>query len=109
MSLSDYCDIAWTEIWDDCPPMGDHGQYRGIIEKLFLLGLKAWEITYQTTDAKGKKVTKTLGNKPAPGIGRNPPKNQMAQAEEWMARAKQLYAEQQAAKRVLELESPPDG
>lgn len=103
LSVSDFCDLVWTEVWDDCPAMGDQHQYRDIMEKLFLQGMDPWNITYETTDKNGKKVTRTLGSAPAKGIGRTPPKTQVQQMNEWAERAKML----REAKN--ELASPPDG
>lgn len=101
--MEQFCDLVWTEIWDDCPPMGDQHQYRDIMEKLFLRGMEPWQITYETTDKKGKKVTRRLGTAPAKGIGLNPPKNAVAQMQEWAERAKKLREAKE------QLGSPPDG
>lgn len=63
MSLSTFCDLVWTEIWDDCPAMGDQQQYRRIMRELFLDGKDPSEI--YVVDAKGKK--RPLGTAQEPG------------------------------------------
>lgn len=63
MSLSTFCDLVWTEIWDDCPAMGDQAQYRRVMTELFLDGKDPSDI--YVTDSKGRK--KPLGSASEPG------------------------------------------
>lgn len=65
MSLETFCDIVWAEIWDDCSPMGDQGQYRSIVSQMFLEGKDPHDIWFETTDGKGKKKRQRLADAPA--------------------------------------------
>ena len=38
MSLSDFCDLVWLELWDDCPAMGDQTKYREAVVTIFVDG-----------------------------------------------------------------------
>lgn len=118
MTLQTFCDLVWLELWNDCPPMGDHAQYREIITKLFIEGKPAWEITYDGVDAKGKKVRKTLAKRPAAGALANAgPAEQSAAAKDLLARigrgvrvdTKAFVQQVQAAKDAARVASPPDG
>jgi hypothetical protein len=65
MNLETFCDLVWSEIWDDCAPMGDQAQYREIVKQLFLDGKDPYEIWFETTDAKGKKKRQRLAQAPS--------------------------------------------
>lgn len=54
MSLSTFLDIVWKEIYDDAAPLGDRGQYRDIVRKMYLEGVDPYEIWY--VNDKGKRV-----------------------------------------------------
>jgi hypothetical protein len=60
MSLSTFCDLAWLELWDDCPALGDLSQYREVIEQIFLQGKPPTEVMW--TDHDGKQ--RPLGEAP---------------------------------------------
>lgn len=113
MTLQTFCDLVWLEIWEDCPPMGDHGQYRDIVTKIFLECKEPWEISYTTYDDKGKKVTKRLGPRPAAGAA--PGSSQTDAAKALLAKigkgvsvnTRQVVEQVQAAKEAAELASPP--
>lgn len=106
VTFADFLDLVWVEIWDDCSPMGDVSQYREIVTKLFIEGMEPWRITYTTTDKKGKKVTKRLGDRPEGGRSFAPSKSMMEQAR---ALHQQLQALKAAAQEGDKVASPPDG
>lgn len=86
MPLHTFLDLVWTEIWDDCAPMGDQGQYRRIMKELFLEGKNPHEIWYDTHDDKGKKIRKRLSDVPTE-TGGVIPKSAMQEAREMRDRA----------------------
>lgn len=106
ISLSDYCDVVWLEIWDDCSPMGDTHQYRRIVTELFIDGKDAYDIFYEVTehDKKGRprKKVKRLAASPS-SVSRT---QQMTSAttvlDQWRARSAELKAQREVA-------STPDG
>lgn len=115
MTLERFCDLVWLEIWDDCPPLGDQGQYRRIMSEYFIECKDPWNIIYETHDDKGKKVKKRLA--PIPTQGAKPGMSAIDQARALAERLKggtlidakaQLEAVQ-AAKTAAELASPPSG
>lgn len=57
MCLSEFCDIAWAMLYDDCPAMGDQSKYREALHNLFYLGQESE--TYDVIGADGKKHTLT--------------------------------------------------
>jgi hypothetical protein len=118
MTLQTFCDLVWLEVWNDCPPMGDHAQYREIVTKLFIEGKPAWEITYDGHDDKGKKVKKRLAPRPVGGaLSLAKPSDQANAAKDLLARigrgvrvdTKAFVQQVQAAKDAAGVASPPDG
>lgn len=106
LTLSEFCDIAWVELWDDCGPMGDHHQYRRIITELFIEGKDAYDIFYEVTeyDKKGKshKKMKRLSDSPS-RVSRNiQMQSAVSVLEQWKARSAELKAAREVA-------STPDG
>ena len=74
MSLSDFCDLVWLELWDDCPAMGDQVKYREAIMDIFY---------------EGKEIPAQRGGKP--DLSRPIPKNALdalKQLREQIAAAK---------------------
>ena len=90
MSLSTFCDLVWTEIWDDCPAMGDQGQYRRVMRELFLEGKDPSNI--YITDSKGRK--KPLGDPAEPGSVATP-----ADAADQLAKMRQAALEAAEARK----------
>lgn len=56
LPLFRFCDLVWAEIWDDCPPMGDHAQYHEIVTKLFIKCEDPAAITYKDHEGKVKRL-----------------------------------------------------
>lgn len=103
MTLATLCDIIWAEIWDDCPPLGNHAQYREIMHRYFIVGEDPSKITWK--DADGKTHRLSDGPKRAPGTG--PTKKEwddLANLREQMRQAREA-----AAAQARELASPGDG
>ena len=57
MGLSEFCDVAWAMLYDDCPAMGDQSKYREALYNLFYLGQESE--TYDVIGADGRKHTLT--------------------------------------------------
>lgn len=94
MTFETFLDVVWAEIYDDCPPMGDHAEYRRIVTELFVEGKQPNQITYK--DAKGK--TQRLANAQTE-IGKAIPKNALSEARKIaeQLREARLAAEKDAA------------
>lgn len=88
--FSDFLDALWADVWNDCPPLGDHAQYHEIITKLLIDGTPPHEITYK--DAKGKTVTLAPGPNSAGGVALT-----REEGRAMMERAKALQAELQSS------------
>lgn len=97
MSVADFCDLVWAEIWDDCPPMADHGTYHDIVTRLFLKGEPAHTITWK--DAKGKTQRLSSHN---PDITKPMPSDKMAAA-------RALQQQVIEARKAAAVGSAPDG
>lgn len=100
LSFELFLSVIWAEIYDDCPPMGDHAEYRRIVTELFIEGKPAHKITYK--DAKGK--TQRLADA-KPQIGQAVPKNTLSEARKI---AEQLKQARLAAMAPSEVESSGD-
>lgn len=101
LSLSDFCNVVWLEIWNDCSPMGDMHQYRRIVTELFIDGKDPYDIFYEVTehDKKGKpiKKQKRLANAPTSVSRGQRLSTGMDLLAEWKARAAELKQAQQVA------------
>ena len=91
MSLADFCDLVWLEIWNDCSPMGDLSEYRRIVTELFIDGKDPHDITYEVTDydGKGKPVKKMKRLSDTRGSKHGPSDEQMTQLRELQQKLKQ--------------------
>lgn len=94
LTLSDFCDLVWAEVLDDCPPMGDHAQYRDIVHKMFIEGLEPHDIWWTDHDGKSHRLTEPARKK---GVSGRPSKEQFAAAA---ALQEQLRAAREAAKQA---------
>lgn len=96
MNLETFCDIVWSEIWDDCSPMADLTQYRQIVTQIFLEGKDPHDVWYESTDGRGKKTRKRLAAEPARGAaGRRHDLTALRDLMEQAKAAAQAQAEQQ--------------
>lgn len=84
---------------DDCPPMGDHAQYREIMTKLFIDGDDPADVWWTDSDGKSHRLTEPQRSK----VRGRPDKDQMDAA-------RALHAQIQAAKQATArgLASPDD-
>lgn len=58
--MSEFCDLVWLEIWDDCPAMGDQPRYREIIQGVFYEGRdSAWVESTMANAERRRKDPKT--------------------------------------------------
>lgn len=103
MSLSTFLDLVWTEIWDDCSPMGDRSQHRRVMKELFIEGKNPHDVWYETYDDKGKKVRKRLDDVPAE-VGGVIPQTALEQARAMRDRAIEASrkAREEAEKKKVE-------
>lgn len=76
MSLSDFCDLVWLELWDDCPPLGDQQKYREAIHTIFVEGKEIGEI--EVVDPKTGKVRKIRASQRAAEVDVHKPLPQHA-------------------------------
>lgn len=90
----------WAEIWDDCPPLGDHAQYRSFVTQMFVEAKPYEAISY--TDSEGK--VHKLGGGSTGGSLKNAPASLRDQVAELKRKAEELRARK--AERVA---SAPDG
>jgi hypothetical protein len=51
-TISDFLDVAWAALYDDCPAMGDQFKYREALHEIFIEGKEPGEMEF--TDATGK-------------------------------------------------------
>ena len=86
MSLSTFCDLAWLELWDDCPALGDLSQYREVIEQIFLQGMDPAKVTW--TDHDGKK--RPIGSTSQPGQLGPVPQDALAEARALHQRMREM-------------------
>src|SRR5690606_34041387 len=55
LPLHEFLDLVWAEIWDDCPPLGDHAQYRSFVTQMFVEAKPYEAISYTDTEGKVHK------------------------------------------------------
>ena len=63
MTLSDFCDLVWMELWDDCPAMGDQVKYR---ESLMAIFYEGREIRHEPRGRSAKAPMKPDLSRPLP-------------------------------------------
>lgn len=98
MTLETFCDLVWTEIYDDCPALGDRVRYRDIMERVFIDGDDPSQITWVDDDGK----THRLSDGPKRPKGAKPSKAEFGQLAALQERIRQVKAERAVA-------SPGDG
>lgn len=97
MPLSDFCDLVWAEIWDDCAPMGDHGVYHMIVTRLIWKGEPAHTITWRDSNGKTHRLAEHTPDITSPVQG-----DKLAEARRLMEQVKQ-------AREAARVASAPDG
>lgn len=87
VSLSEFCDLVWLELWDDAPQLGDRSEYRDLLVKLYLEGVEPGSLEVTGPDGKLRKISGPRSGvtpdlkKPLPGYA----KDALAEARALMA------------------------
>jgi hypothetical protein len=77
MTLANFCDLVWLEVWDDCPALGDQHEYREIVHNLFFEGLEPGEIEVTDPDGNTRRIKAARPAEPV-DLSRPVPRDAMA-------------------------------